>query len=180
MLRTSLVFAAAFLLGGCTLVASSTRPVPGAERNLRCQLEYRPDPQHDGPDLLFTAGGSPYKLEEAYMSLPDMLVHLVFAPGRHLAAPAVVRGARCQTPLWEAGHRVPLHPSIGHYLACTREGVEAVELAVATKWGTCRRTIPAGDDAPRCFGWVGEPRGGLRLLSQEVCVRAAPLSARRP
>lgn len=162
------------VLGGCSLVAKSTRPVPGEERNLSCILEYRPDPDHSGPDLLFIAAANPYKTEQVYMNPVEMLVHGIFAPGRHLSEPAVVRGASCQTPVWDEGHRVPMAARHRHYLACTREGLEAVEFEVTTKWGSCRRTIPAGDDEPRCGRWYGEPRGGLRLLSQDVCPRCPP------
>jgi hypothetical protein len=168
-----LVALASLALGGCTLVSSSARPTPGAARNVSCLLEYRPDPARpDGPDVLFLAGASPYALEEAYMSLPDMLLHMAFAPGRHLTEPVRLEGVRCEPPVWEAGHRLPLWQPLTQTqpLLCRREGLERVAIEVRTKWGSCRREIPAGDATPRCRAWGR--RGDapvLARLSPDAC-----------
>lgn len=64
------------LLSGCSVFYKSTRPVPGASRNLSCLIEYRPSPTDSAKrDLLFLATASPYKLEEVYMNPVDILFH---------------------------------------------------------------------------------------------------------
>lgn len=170
--RRSLLFVAvAALLSGCTLISSSTRPTPDAARNLFCLLEYRPDPGRLGePDVLFLAAAMPYKVERAYMSLPDALLHGILAPGRHLVAPVHLRGLRCEPPLWEAGHRLPGYLKTRHHLLCRREGLERVEIEVRTKWGSCRREIPGGDPEPRCHDWASRRDApGLARLSATAC-----------
>lgn len=165
-----LIVAAMLLLAGCSLVDKSSRPTPGAPDNLVCALEYRPDPSHEGPDVLFVAASYPYRGEEFYMSLPDVLLHAVFAPGRHLTEPVRVRGARCEPPFWEKGHRLPRSFAVkDHYLLCRRDGLSAVEIEVKTKWGSCVAEIPEGDAAPRCRRWGRATNRGLRWLSQEIC-----------
>lgn len=169
-LRYGLVLVAAWLTGGCSLLFESARPTPDEPRNVFCGLEYRPDPDRPGePDLLFFAGGQPYPIEEFYMSLPDALLHTVFAPGRHLSEPVHLRGVICSPPVWGTGHRLPGRLSRRHYLLCRRDGLEHVEIEVRTKWGSCRREIPAGDGTPRCREWFGRKSGGLRHLSPTVC-----------
>jgi hypothetical protein len=156
---------------GCSLLFDAAGPTLGAPRNVFCALEYRPDPSRPGaPDLIFLAGGQPYRIEEFYMSLPDTLLHTVFAPGRSLAEPVQLQGVDCERPIWGAGHRLPGRLTPSHYLLCHREGLEPVEIVVRTKWGSCSQEIPAGDVTPRCrmWGrWVG--RGGLSLLPPDVC-----------
>lgn len=169
-LRSGLILTAAWLAGGCSLLFESSRPTPGDPRNVFCALEYRPDPERPGePDILFLAGGQPYRTEEFYMSLPDGLLHMVFAPGRHLSEPVHLRGVTCSPPVWGPGHRLPGRLSRRHYLLCRRDGLERVEIEVRTKWGSCRREIPAGDATPRCREWFGRKTGGLRHLSPNVC-----------
>lgn len=129
---------------GCSFANKASRPTPGAARNLSCALEYRPDSTHDGPDILFTASADPWKGETFYMSLPDVLIHSVFAPGRHLTEPIRVQGAECESTPWRKGHRLPDH------LLCRREGLEAVAFSVETKWGRCDAEIAAGDTTPTC------------------------------
>jgi hypothetical protein len=175
------VLLAALLAGGCSLLSETARPVRDDPRNVFCALEYRPDPDRPGePDVLFVAGGQPYRGEEFYMSLPDNLLHMLFAPGRHLSEPVHLRGVTCKPPLWGPGHRLPALLSPRHHLLCRRDGLERVEIEVRTKWGSCRREIPAGDATPRCRGWGGREGGGLRDLSPNVCPelpRADPPSA---
>lgn len=170
-LRLSAGLAAVFVLAGCSLADKRSRPTPGSPDNVVCALEYRPDPSHEGPDILFVAASHPYNEEEFYMSLPDVLLHAVFAPGRHLAEPVRVRGARCEPPVWEKGHRLPRNVVKDHYLLCRREGLEAVEIEVKTKWGSCGVEIPEGDGAPRCRQWGRYVNPGVRKLSQKVCGR---------
>lgn len=168
--RLGLLLAVASLLGGCSLLFASSRPTPGAERNLFCTLEYRPDPARSGePDLLFLAGAMPYRAEEFLLSLPDVVFHMIFAPGRHLSAPIHLRGVICEPPLWAKGHRLPMRLSLRRGLLCRREGLERVEIGVETKWGSCRRTIPAGDATPRCREWYGRTSAKLRSLSDTAC-----------
>lgn len=155
-------------LGGCSLFSSSMRPVPGAQRNLYCDIEYRPDPTHDGPDLLFTAAANPYKWERAYMNPLEGLVHTVIGPGRYLSAPVEIRGAVCESP-WQAGHRMPMWFRNSHYLLCRRQALSEVGIAVQTKWGACEQVISSGDDRPRCRGWGSRPNRGLRFMSQAIC-----------
>jgi len=169
-LRCGLAVGVAFLAGGCTLLFPSLRPTQGAQRNLFCALEYRPDPNRPGePDLLFLAGGQPYKLEEVDMSLPDGLLHTVVAPGRHLSAPVHLLGVTCEPPLWGEGHRLPGHLSLHHYMLCRRQGLARVEIEVRTKWGSCRREIPEGDATPHCREWFERSSRGLARLSPAVC-----------
>jgi hypothetical protein len=149
---------------------SSTRPVPGAERNLGCVIEYRPDPTHDGPDLLFSGLANPYQWETAFMNPLEEFVHWIIGPGRHLSAPVEVRGAVCESP-WQAGHRMPMWLRDGHYLLCRRQGLSEVRIAVQTRWGVCEQVISRGDDRPRCRGWGSRPNQGLRFLSQATCLR---------
>ena len=175
--RVPFVALAAVVFTGCTLVVPSLRPVPGAERNLTCVLEYRPDPAHDGPDLLFAAVANPYALERAYMNPLEALVHNVFGPGRHLSEAVEVRGAVCSSP-WQAGYRVPMWLDDRHYLLCRRRGLDDVSIAVRTKWGACEQRISAGDDRPRCRRWT-RPNEGLRSLSDAVCSGSAAGQARR-
>jgi hypothetical protein len=153
---------------GCTLFVPRLRPVAGADRNLWCVLEYRPDPTHDGPDLLFMAAANPYKTEEAYMNPLEALVHGVFAPGRHLSAPVKVRGAVCESP-WQAGHRIPMLLTESHYLLCRRQSLAEVRISVVTRWGACTSEIPAGDNRPRCRPSGSPPNNGQHFMSQVVC-----------
>ncbi len=169
------LLAAAVWCGGCSLWYESTRPEPGAPRNLFCWLEYRP--LADGgpaPDLLFVAAARPYRWEEVYMNPLDGLLHTVVAPGRHLTRELVVEGATCRRRPWPRGHRLPerMRPRGG--LVCTREGLAAVAFEAETRWGSCSQQIAAGDAQPRCREWYGqEGKGGLRELPSTVCAQPA-------
>ena len=89
----------------CSLFYESTRPVPGAWKNVVCHIEYWPDSDRpNGPDIQFLAAANPYNLESVYMNPFDSLTHALFAPGRHLSAPLEVSGATCVQP-WKKGHR---------------------------------------------------------------------------
>lgn len=156
------------LFSGCTLFVPRLRPVPGADRNLRCFLEYRPDPTHDGPDLLFMALSNPYKTEEAYMNPLEALVHGIAGPGRSLSAPVKVQGAVCESP-WQAGNRIPMRFTEDHYLLCRRRALAEVRISVVTKWGVCAREIPAGDNRPRCGPSGRPPNKGRQFMSQASC-----------
>jgi hypothetical protein len=103
------------------------------------------------------------------MSLPDVAFHALAALGRHLTAPVHLRGVRCEPPVWDKGHRLPGTLTPRHYLLCRREGIDRVEIEVETKWGSCRREIPAGDTAPRCREWFGRTSAGLNRLSRTAC-----------
>ena len=116
-----------------------------------------------------TISERPKTNEEVYMNPADGLVHGVFAPGRHLVTPVRIRGARCEPPVWGKGHRLPQYLTRRHYLLCRREGLDAVEIEVETKWGVCRQEIAGGDATPRCREWFGRPSDGLRRLSQKPC-----------
>jgi hypothetical protein len=133
-----------------------------------CAIEYRPDPHHDGPDIVFVAAASPYRGEEFYMNPLEILVHGLFAPGRHLSAPIHVRGAVCNAA-WQRGHRLPFMFGRRHYLLCRRSDLDEVEIQVETKWGSCDQTIRAEDACPRCRNWGTRPTRGLRHLSQATC-----------
>ncbi len=149
--------AVALLCTGCSLVAKSTRPVPGAQRNLYCSVEYRPG-AGEGPDLLFFASAVPYKVEEVYMSLPDVLVHQVFAPGRHLTQAVEVQGATCDRSRsgadWGAGFRVPMRFNPENGLRCTRTAGERVAFVAETRHGRCEVEISPGEMEPRCHHYL--------------------------
>lgn len=161
--------ALAVLAAGCTLASDSLRPTPGAQRNVFCALEYRPDPASSRPDVLFLAGAAPYKTEEAYMSLPDGVVHGVFAPGRHLSRPVHLEGVTCEPPLWPKGHRLSQSLKLRGALVCRRDDLERLVIEVSTRWGSCRQEIPAGDARPRCRLWHGRTSESLERLSPNVC-----------
>lgn len=168
-LATSIGFGVMLFSSGCSLFYESTKPEPDAPRNVSCFLEYRPDPSRPGePDIIFLAVASPYRLEEVYMNPVDMVFHGLVAPGRHLVEPVRIRGASCE-PLWGKGHRLPQRLKPRSYMLCRRDGLEAVEIAVKTKWGLCAKEIPAGDATPRCLEHLRIKGEGLDRLSQEVC-----------
>jgi hypothetical protein len=160
--RTALLVVLLGTLSGCSLFV---RPVPGADRNLRCLLEYRPDPTHES-DILFTALANPY--EVPHHSPVDVFLHLIVAPGRHLSEPLIVRGAVCESP-WKEGKRLPRIIDEDHYVLCRREGLAEVVIMAQTKWGVCARVIPEGDDRPRCRRWPLRSPKGLRFLSPVSC-----------
>lgn len=168
---------ALILSSGCSLFNPSLRPVPGADRNLTCAIEYRPDPTHDGPDLLFLAAANPYKWEEGYMNPLEPLVHTIIGPGRYLSAPVEVQGAVCDST-WQAGHRLPMWFTDGHYLLCRRQALAEVRFAVQTKWGACEQVISESDDRPRCDAAGNQSGGGLRFLSQTTCPLEGPSKKR--
>lgn len=145
--RIALVVAG-LLLASCSLLDKRTRPDKAVE-NVYCALEYQPSAADSGPDLLFLAWSSPYRMERFYMSLPDNLLHMAFAPGRHLTMDARVEGATCTARPWRKRFRLPASPSEKRWLLCQRHGDEAVLFEVETKWGTCTRTLPQGDRTPR-------------------------------
>ncbi len=153
---------------GCSLFSASTRPEPGAQRNLFCDLEYRPDPGFDGPDILFLAAAMPYKVEQVYMNPLEDFVHLVFAPGRHLSQPIAVEGAVCRQP-WQAGHTLPAAFTRRHYLLCKRTDGREVRLTVRTPFGVCTQTLAADDLRPVCRPRFRRPNLGLRSMSPSVC-----------
>lgn len=145
----------ALACSGCSLIDPGSRPVMGQPRNLNCRVEYRPGPAgaDDGFDLLLTATAQPYRTEEFYMSLPDVLFHGIFAPGRYLTRDAEVQGATCTAPRsggWSQGDRLPsrFRPRSG--LRCVRHSDERVAFIVETKYARCEVEIPEGDRAPRC------------------------------
>ncbi len=133
-------------LSGCSLIGSS-RPNPKAE-NVSCDLEYQPAAGSDADDLLFLASSYPYDGQQFNLSLPDVLLHMVFAPGRHLVMDARVEGATCATGSWKKGFRLPANPS-SNWMLCRRIGQEAVLFEVETKWGVCTERILQGDMKPR-------------------------------
>ncbi len=138
---------------GCSMLGSRSRPDPDAE-NVRCNLEYQPLTQHaeqEGHDLLFLAISSPYREETFNMSLPDVMFHGMFAPGRHLSRDAIVTGAVCSGPPWKKGFRLPRSLSSHKWMLCRRNGNEAVMFQVETRWGSCSRHIAAGDMRPIAF-----------------------------
>lgn len=150
--QSAAVLLAVLALAGCSLAAKDSRPDPAAE-NVGCALEYQPVAgEADAHDLLFLAWSSPYRQEDFYMSLPDNLLHMVLAPGRHLAKDARVEGANCDRPTWKKGFRLPAAPSSEKWMLCKREGLDAVLFEVETKWGVCRQRIPPGDTSPRSLG----------------------------
>lgn len=166
--------ALALLAAGCTL---ALRPTPGAPRNVFCALEYRPDAASSRPDVLFLAGAWPYRTEEAYMSLPDGVVHGLFAPGRHLSRPVHLEGVTCEPPLWPKGHRLSQSLRLRRALVCRRNDLERLVIEVDTRWGSCRQEIPAGDARPRCRLWFGRTSKSLERLSPTVCPRLPEPSA---
>lgn len=145
---------AVLVLSGCSLVTKDSRPDPTAE-NVRCALEYRPNSGEPSNDLLFLAWSRPYRGENFYMSLPDNLLHMAAAPGRHLRKDARVEGATCTGRAWRRGFRLPGKPSSKKWLLCKRMGLEPVVFEVETKWGVCTQRIAAGDPAPRGLGGLG-------------------------
>jgi hypothetical protein len=154
---------------GCSLIRPTMRPLPDADRNLICMIEYRPDPSHEGPDILFTAVASPYRLEGAHMNPLEVLLHTVVGPGRHLSGPVEILGAECESP-WQAGHRMPMSVSRRHYFLCRRLAASEVRIATQTKWGMCEQVIPRDDTRPRCRRWGSRPIIGLQYMSQTACL----------
>lgn len=137
------------LLSGCSLMDKKSRPDPAAE-NVFCTLEYRPlAAAAAGDDLLFLAWSSPYREESFNLSLPDVVLHRLAAPGRHLIQDARVEGATCSSRTWRKGFRLPTIPSSKKWILCRRQNLEPVLFEVETKWGVCRQRIPAGDRTPR-------------------------------
>lgn len=141
-------------LCGCSLMDPKSRPDPDAE-NVACVLEYQPAPGTDADDLLFLAMSSPYDEEQFNLSLPDVLIHKMFAPGRHLDKDARVEGATCSTRPWQKGFRLPTSAAGGKWMLCRRMGLEPVLFEVETKWGVCTRQIPEGDASPRAISQRG-------------------------
>ena len=143
------------VLGACSFVDKSSRPDASAEDNVRCVLDYRPElAEAGGPDLIFVAWSSPYREEEFMLSLPDVAIHSLFAPGRHLQTDLVLEGAECNRPLWKKGFRLPRIPNPEKLLSCRRRGSAAVSFSLETKWGKCDLEIPAGDLSPRPDPWL--------------------------
>ncbi len=159
----------ALLTAGCSLASPSLRPTPGEHRNLFCTFEYRPDPGFAGPDVLFMAAASPYKVEEVYMSPADVFVHGLFAPGRHLTRPLHLEGVTCETAPWPEGHRLAPYFKLRKALLCRRDGLERLVIEAETRWGSCRHEIPAGDARPRCKLWFGRGKKTLARLSPTAC-----------
>lgn len=143
---------AAVPLAGCSLIGSKSRPDPEAE-NVRCDLEYAPaaEGEEASLDLIFRAWSAPWNEEAFYMSLPDVLLHSAFAPGRHLRADMLVEGATCTQRPWGEGFRLP-RGSSDKVLRCKRDGLDRVLFGVETKWGTCRQEIATGDGTPQRLG----------------------------
>ena len=146
--------ATSLLLSGCSLIGQGARPDKTVQNHVRCALDYLPVTEgKSGHDLLFMAQSYPWRIEEFYMSLPDGLFHMAFAPGRHLTRDALVEGATCSTPSWKKGFRLPAHWAHSKkWLLCTRTALEAVLFEVQTKWGTCSQSIPSGDLTARELG----------------------------
>ncbi len=162
-----LLLAVSLPLLGCSLITKRSRPDASAE-NVKCALEYQPAAGGDsGYDLLFLAWSYPYRAENFYMSLPDNLLHMVFAPGRYLKKDARVEGAKCARPPWRKGFRLPWRPSSKKWMLCQREGLEPVLFEVETKWGVCRQRILAGDKSPRDLGGIRRVRKLPKLGSRE-------------
>ena len=146
------ILLSALALSSCSLM---NRPEPNAPDNVRCSLFYRPYPTDDAsasdlPDLLFVALASPYPGEEYLHSPVDNLLHAVAAPGRHLSRPLLVEGADCAEAPWPRGRRLPQTFRWRRGMLCQRRGDGEVVFEVATKWGTCRQTIPEGTHRPNC------------------------------
>ena len=155
------------VLAGCSLIDPGSRPDPTAE-NVYCLLEYQPlAPGEKGPDLLFLAWSSPFKAENFNMSLPDVLFHSTFAPGRHLWKGLLVEGASCSQRPWRKGAILPQYPGGGKFIVCTRQELEAVLFEVETKWGTCGAEIPADDRNPRPIDARGREMWKLPPLGSE-------------
>lgn len=145
------------------MLGSRSKPDPNAD-NVRCNLEYEPyaeDEAQAGYDLLFLALSSPYKEETYYMSLPDVVFHGMFAPGRHLTSDAIVTGAVCSRPPWKKGFRLPRSVSKHKWMLCRRNGDEAVTFHIETRWGSCSRHIAAGDMRAIAFDY--NPRQVVEL-----------------
>lgn len=148
-------------VGACSLLDPASRPKPGAPANLWCALEYRPaetltgaaaeeDPTGQArADLRFTAFARPYDSTTFMHSPLDLLIHGVFAPGRHLSEPLEVEGAVCEG-VWQAGKRVGQRVRASDDVFCRRQGREAVRIRAQTKHGVCEVVLPEGDLRPRC------------------------------
>ncbi len=131
-------------LSGCSLIDPTARPEPNAN-HVHCILVYQPQACDGQPDLRFIAVSSPYRHENFNLSLPDGLLHAVFAPGRHLIEDAVIEGAQCEGR-WNQGHRLPNRTSKdSNWLRCEREGLAAVLFSVKTQWGNCQATLSEGE-----------------------------------
>ena len=172
------------MLSGCSLLS---RPVAGDPNNVRCSLLYRPHSEPDQAqaaghaDLLFVALADPYPGTEYLHSPPDVLLHAVAAPGRYLSRPLLVEGANCVQAPWPRGRRLPQSFRWRRGMLCQRIGDEEVVFEVATKWGTCRQTIPEGDKTPNCGESVSlylEDRLAKAGLKSPVCRSARPTQSR--
>lgn len=160
--NASILCCCCLAISGCSLVGTNSAPDPAAD-NVRCILEYQPSVSPNGNDLLFLAVSSPYDSSEFNLSLPDVLLHGMFAPGRHLIADLRVEGATCSTRPWKKGFRLPATASDTKVMSCRRIGVEAVLFEVETKWGVCTQRISRGDTNPRDLG-VRRDHGDLSEL----------------
>lgn len=157
---------AAVSLCGCSL---ASRPSP--ERgHVDCFLRYTPGEAAE-PDLEFSARSQPWDPESFMLSVPDLLLHGVVAPGRHLTAALRVEGADCGEPPWPKGHRLPMFPGPSGSLRCARRGSSPVLFQVETKWGSCTAAIAEGADR---VNHVRRPGGATPLSLAVGSIRDVP------